>query len=103
MNTKLLPADIHRILSIIIDPEIGINIVDLGLIYAVDVNVEGNVYILLTFTSPACPFADEIMGQITDLLENIEGVKNVDIDITFQPAWSQNMMSEAALLESGLL
>jgi len=98
----LTPSDIRRILSVVIDPEIGHNIVDLGLIYGIHVQPNGNVYILLTFTSPTCPFADIILNQIRDLLESVEGVGDVEIEITFDPAWNTSMMSEEIQVDTGL-
>jgi len=101
--TQLMPTDIRQVISVVMDPEIGINIVDLGLVYGVDVNPDGNVYILMTFTSPTCPFSDQIISQITELVENIDDVVSVEIEITFDPPWSQSLMSEEAQLQSGLL
>jgi len=96
-------ADIKKIISVVIDPEMNVNIVDLGLIYGINIDKNNNVYILITFTSPTCPFADQIISQIQSLLDNLDFVNQVEIDITFEPAWNQSMINEDILLEMGLL
>lgn len=91
------------VLKTVIDPEISINIYDLGLIYGIDIKEEGSVYILMTFTSFLCPFADIIMRQVEEGVQGIEGVIDLDIEITYDPPWSKDMMSEEAQLEANLL
>ncbi|EIJ82226.1 hypothetical protein PB1_04820 [Bacillus methanolicus PB1] len=87
-------------LRYVIDPELGINIIDLGLIYNININ-EGNVFILMTLTTPGCPLHDSIVGGVKRALANIEGIKDVDVQITWNPPWTPERMSEEALQELG--
>jgi len=91
-----------QLLKTIIDPEINLDIYTLGLIYSVQFD-EGVLAILMTFTTPFCPFADSILEQIETLLGVIDGVESVVIELTFEPAWSEDMISETAKLEKGLI
>lgn len=91
-------------LKTVFDPEIPLNIYDLGLIYNLQVNEETHdVYILMTLTTPNCPVAEDMPGQVVDAVKLVEGVKKVTVDLTFDPPWDRDMLSEAALLELGLL
>lgn len=90
-------------LRTVYDPEIPVNIFDLGMIYDVDVDEEANVNVEMTFTSPACPAADYILMDVQMKLESIEGVKSVNVNLTFDPPWDRSMMSEEALLELGMM
>lgn len=90
-------------LRTVYDPEIPVNVYDLGLIYDVDIDPENNVNIQITFTSPACPVADFILMDMQMKLESIPEVKRVSIDLTFDPPWDRSMMSEEAMLELGLM
>jgi FeS assembly SUF system protein len=85
------------------DPEIPVDIYELGLIYEINIYPVNNVYILMTLTSPACPSAEEIPGEVERNIKAIEGVNDVTVEITFDPPYSQDMMSEAAKLELGFL
>jgi FeS assembly SUF system protein len=87
----------------IYDPEIPVNIYDLGLIYDVTVHDDRSVTITMTLTAPNCPVADLILFNVKEGMEDIEGVKSVDINLVFDPPWSKEMMSEEALLELGFL
>ena len=87
----------------IYDPEIPVNIYDLGLIYDVDVDEHNNVAIEMTFTSPSCPAADFILMDVQLKVESIPEVNNVDLNLTFEPPWDRSMLSEEALLELGML
>ena len=91
-----------QLLKTIIDPEINLDIYTLGLIYSVQFD-EGVLAILMTFTTPFCPFADSILEQIETLLSAINEVESVVIELTFEPAWSQDMIAESARLEKGLM
>ena len=84
------------------DPEIPVNIYDLGLIYKVDVKETGEVDIDMTFTSPTCPAADFILEDVRQKVETIEGVKASNINFVMEPIWDQSMMSEEARVELGL-
>ena len=90
------------VLRTVYDPEIPVNIYDLGLIYKVDVKETGAVDIDMTFTSPTCPAADFILEDVRQKVETIEGVKASNINFVMEPIWDQSMMSEEARVELGL-
>jgi FeS assembly SUF system protein len=83
------------------DPEIPVNIYDLGLIYNVDVDENNTANIIMTLTAPGCPMADIMVSDITRAARAVEGINDVNVDITFDPPWDQSMMSEEARLELG--
>ena len=85
------------------DPEIPVNLVDLGLIYELIVNQDGTVYVEMTLTAPSCPVAGELPGQLADVVRNVDGVTDVRVKLVWTPPWSQDRMSEEARLELGLL
>ncbi|HEX4206843.1 MAG TPA: iron-sulfur cluster assembly protein [Ktedonobacteraceae bacterium] len=86
------------------DPEIPVNIVDLGLIYGIDIdNEEGNVHISMTLTALGCPMAGELVDEIQMRLKEVENVKNSKVDLTFDPPWSPDRMTEDAKWELGLV
>lgn len=85
------------------DPEIPVDIYELGLIYEINVYPLNNVYILMTLTSPSCPSAEEIPGEVEMKVKSIEGVNDVKVELTFDPPYTQEMMSEAARLELGFM
>lgn len=87
----------------IYDPEIPVNIYDLGLIYEIDFDPEGVANIRMTLTAPNCPMADMLLEDIDTQVRKIKGVKSVNIVLTFDPAWDKSMMSEEALLELNML
>ncbi|NOY37991.1 MAG: DUF59 domain-containing protein [Chlorobi bacterium] len=87
----------------IYDPEIPVNIYDLGLIYEIDVQEEGKVKLVMTLTAPNCPIADELLNEVKTRIEYIPGVKEVDLVLTFDPPWDKSMMSEEAQLQLGFL
>ncbi|ULB35013.1 MULTISPECIES: metal-sulfur cluster assembly factor [Proteiniphilum] len=105
MNEKIqaIQDKIVVMLRTVYDPEIPVNIYDLGMIYDVDVDDDSNVTIEMTFTSPACPAADFILMDVQLKVESIQEVKKVDINLTFDPPWDRSMMSEEALLELGMM
>lgn len=92
--------DIYLALKDVYDPEIRINIVDLGLIYKVEIN-DQNVEIQMTLTSPNCPASPEIKRNALQAVRNVNGVKNVQIEVVWQPSWQPQMMSEEAKLDLG--
>jgi FeS assembly SUF system protein len=98
-----LESKIVETLKTVFDPEIPVNIYELGLIYDVTINDAGKVEIKMTLTSPNCPMADSLVQEIHDKVKAIEGVTDFMLNIVFDPPWSKNMMSEAALLELGLI
>jgi FeS assembly SUF system protein len=85
------------------DPEIPVDVYELGLIYEISVYPVNNVYILMTLTSPNCPSAESIPSEIKEKIEQISGINHVELELTFDPPYSQDMMSEAAKLELGFL
>ncbi len=87
----------------IYDPEIPVDIYELGLIYDVFVNENMDVKVLMTLTSPNCPVAETLPMEVEEKIRSIEGVKSAEVEITFDPSWSQDMMSEEAKLELGFL
>lgn len=105
MNKELqaLQDQIVVMLRTVYDPEIPVNIYDLGLIYDVDIDAENNVTIEMTFTSPSCPAADFILMDVQMKVESIKEVNSVNINLTFEPTWDKSMMSEEAMLELGFM
>lgn len=85
------------------DPEIPVDVYELGLIYEISVYPVNNVYILMTLTSPNCPSAESIPSEIKEKVQSIAGINHVELELTFDPPYSQDMMSEAAKLELGFL
>ena len=85
------------------DPEIPVDVYELGLIYEINVYPINNVYIMMTLTSPSCPSAEVIPGEVEQKVRAIEGINDVKVEITFDPPYSQDMMSEAAKLELGFM
>ena len=94
---------IVEILKTVYDPEIPVNIYDLGLIYRIDVNEDASVNVDMTLTAPSCPAADFIMEDVQQKVESVKGVKSVNINLVFEPQWDKDMMSEEAKLELGFL
>ena len=94
---------IVAMLKTVYDPEIPVNVYDLGLIYKIDVDDAGVVNIDMTLTAPNCPAADFIMEDIRQKIESIEGVTSANVNLVFEPEWDKDMMSEEAKLELGFL
>ncbi len=94
---------IVRMLRTVFDPEIPVNIYDLGLIYSIDLSDEGLLNIDMTLTAPNCPAADFIMEDVKMKTQSVPGVKEVQVNLVFEPAWDKDMMSEEAKLELGFL
>lgn len=90
------------VLKTVYDPEIPVNIYDLGLIYKVEVSDDGCVDIDMTFTAPSCPAADFILEDVRQKVDALEGVKSANVNLVFEPAWDQSMLSEEARLELGM-
>ncbi|MCL4131918.1 UNVERIFIED_CONTAM: hypothetical protein GTU68_010797 [Idotea baltica] len=94
---------IVRVLKTIYDPEIPVDIYELGLIYDVFVSDENNAKILMTLTSPNCPVAESLPREVEDKVKTLKEVNDCEVEITFDPTWTQDMMSEEAKLELGML
>ncbi|WP_376874037.1 SUF system Fe-S cluster assembly protein [Albirhodobacter sp. R86504] len=98
-----LYEDIVDACRTVFDPEIPVNIYDLGLIYTIDINAENDVNVTMTLTAPGCPVAGEMPGWVVDAVEPLPGVKSVNVDMTFDPQWGMDMMSDEARLELGFM
>ncbi len=98
-----LGVKIVEMIKTIFDPEIPVDIYELGLIYDVFVNEDRDVKILMTLTTPNCPVAETLPVEVEEKVKSIDEVKNAEVEITFDPAWTQDMMSEEAKLELGFL
>ena len=94
---------IVRVLKTIYDPEIPVDIYELGLIYDVFVNEEHHAKILMTLTSPNCPVAESLPREVEDKVKTLKEIEDCEVEITFDPTWTQEMMSEEAKLELGML
>ena len=103
METEALKEKVIEVLHNIFDPEIPVNIYELGLIYEVDILPLNNVQIVMTLTSPACPAAQSIPVEVDQKVRAIEGVNDVYVSVTWTPSWNKSMMSEAAQLELGYM
>lgn len=103
MEEAALKIKVIEAIKQVYDPEIPVDVYDLGLIYDIKVFPVNNVYVLMTLTSPACPSAEEIPGEIEARIREIEGVADVSIELTFDPPYSQEMMSDEAKLELGFM
>ena len=99
---ETLKERVIAVLKTIYDPEIPIDIWTLHLIYGVDVDAEGNVKIVMTVTAPNCPVAEVLPGEVKNRVEAIMGVKNVEVELTFDPVWDINMLSDETKAELGL-
>ena len=103
MNNEFLQTEeaIVAMLKTVYDPEIPVNIYDLGLIYKIDVKDDATVDIDMTFTAPTCPAADFILEDVRQKVDSLDGVKSATVNLVFEPAWDQSMLSEEARLELG--
>lgn len=102
-NETAIKEAIIEVVKTVFDPEIPVNIYDLGLIYEVNVFPDGNVEIVMTLTSPNCPAAGSLPGEVEQKAKAVAGVKDVTMELVFDPPWSQEMMSEEAKLELGFM
>lgn len=96
-------TNIANALKMVYDPEIPVNIYDLGLIYEIAFEPDGHASIVMTLTAPNCPMADDLVQQVHDMVATVQGVKKVDVTLSFDPEWSRDRMSQEALLELGML
>ena len=85
------------------DPEIPVNIYDLGLVYTIEINDQNEVDLIMTLTAPGCPVAGEMPGWLYDAISPVAGVKSVDVELTWEPQWGMDMMSDEARLELGFM
>ncbi|MCW5516335.1 SUF system Fe-S cluster assembly protein [Muriicola sp. Z0-33] len=103
IDTQELGEKIVKVLKTIYDPEIPVDIYELGLIYDVFVNEDNEVKILMTLTSPNCPVAETLPVEVEEKVKSLDLVKDAEVEITFDPPWTQDLMSEEAKLELGML
>jgi FeS assembly SUF system protein len=103
MGKKEQEGIIIEVLKTIYDPEIPVNIYDLGLIYEIDFYEEDEVKVLMTLTAPNCPMADQILEEVNDKIKALPMVEDVTVVLTFDPPWDKDMMTEEAKLELGFL
>lgn len=105
MDNQILKMEMEIINAIktVYDPEIPVNIYDLGLIYEIDVTEDGKVNIVMTLTSPNCPVAESLPLEVKETVADLPGITDVEINMTFDPPWDRDMLSDEALLELGLL
>ncbi|WP_373057399.1 iron-sulfur cluster assembly protein [Zunongwangia sp. H14] len=103
IDTQELGEKIVKVLKTIYDPEIPVDIYELGLIYDVMVSTDFEVKILMTLTTPNCPVAETLPQEVEEKVKSLDMVKDAEVEITFDPPWSQDLMSEGAKLELGLL
>ena len=102
-STPELKEKIIDAIKTVFDPEIPVDVYELGLIYEINVYPVNNVYILMTLTSPSCPSAESIPGEVEKKVKEIEEVNDVSVELTFEPPYTMEMMSESAKLELGFL
>lgn len=98
-----LGENIIKALKTVYDPEIPVDIYELGLVYDVQISDEGKVKVIMTLTTPNCPVAESLPQEVKEKVQGVEGVQEVDLELTFEPAWNKEMMSEEAKFELGIL
>ena len=103
LNTEELKNKVVEMLQTIFDPEIPVNIYELGLIYEVEIMPINNVQVVMTLTAPSCPAAQSLPIEVDQKIREIEGVNDVYVTVTWNPPWNKSMMSETAQLELGML
>src|SRR5690242_14749838 len=103
INKIKLEQDIITVLRTVYDPEIPVNIHELGLVYSIDIKDDGYVNITMTLTAPGCPVAGDIITEVDSKVRQVEGVTDANVMLTFDPPWNKEMMSEEAKLELGFL
>ncbi len=101
MDKGFLEQEVIRVLKTVFDPEIPIDIYELGLIYEIKIDDENSTNIKMTLTSPACPVAGSLPGEVKEKIESIEGINGVHVDLVWEPVWDKDMMTEEAKLTLG--
>jgi FeS assembly SUF system protein len=102
INKQNLIEKLIKLLKSIYDPEILVNIYELGLIYDIQINIQAHIKVIMTLTTPNCPVADNFVKEVKQKIKSIDKVKNIDIILTFDPAWCTEMISEEASFQLGL-
>lgn len=103
INIQELGERVIEVIKTVYDPEIPVDVYELGLIYDIFINEDREVKILMTLTSPNCPVADTMPKEVMDKVKAMEGIKDAEVELTFDPPWSQDLMSDVAKLDLGLL
>ncbi|MGB3181775.1 MAG: SUF system Fe-S cluster assembly protein [Cyclobacteriaceae bacterium] len=103
MDNATLRDKVLEKIKLVYDPEIPVDIYELGLIYEINVYPVNNVFVQMTLTSPACPSAEALPAEVEQNIKEIEGINDVKVEVTFDPPYTQDMMSEAARLELGFM
>ena len=103
MDRATLTRDVVRALRQVYDPEIPVNIYELGLIYDINIDDDHKVFIKMTLTAPNCPMSDFLLEEVNNAVRDVPGVTDVALELTFDPPWDKSKMSDEALLELGLL
>lgn len=103
MDRATLTRDVVRALRQVYDPEIPVNIYELGLIYDINIDDDHKVFIKMTLTAPNCPMSDFLLEEVSNAVRDVPGVTDVALELTFDPPWDKSRMSDEALLELGLL
>jgi FeS assembly SUF system protein len=103
MDKETIRTQVIQLLKTVFDPEIPVDIFELGLIYQVNVDEQSNVEVVMTLTAPSCPSAGELPFEVENKVRTLEGVNQVNVTLTFDPPWDKEMMSEEAKLELGFL
>ena len=103
VQKNIIGDAIIETLKTVYDPEIPVNIYELGLIYEIKLDDDFNVHILMTLTTPNCPVAESLPEEVKEKISNIDGINEVDLELTFEPPWTMEMLSEEARLELGLM
>lgn len=103
INKQQLENNIIDALKTVFDPEVPVNIYELGLIYEVNIDDQYNVKVVMTLTAPNCPVAESLPLEVKETVKKVEGVHTSEVELTFEPTWDQDMISEAAKLDLGLL
>jgi FeS assembly SUF system protein len=103
VHQKLIEGKVIEALKQVYDPEIPVNIYELGLIYDIQVNLDDTVHVKMTLTAPACPVAGSLPGQVETQVETVPEVKSATVELVWDPPWTRDRMSEAALLQLGMM
>lgn len=103
LEKKTLETQVINVLKTVYDPEIPVDIYELGLIYEIRIGDERDVTVVMTLTSPSCPVAESLPVEVEEKVAGIDGVKSAKIELTWEPPWDKDMMSEEALVELGLI
>ena len=103
MDLKVLEQQIIDTLKTVYDPEIPVDVYELGLIYEINITLEGHVHLVMTLTSPNCPAAESMPSEIESKVKALQNVMSFELELTFEPTWHQDLMSDEAKLELGFL